>query len=493
MVFIPRQSKTISLDALKKVDWRHLVDRKDTLLLGSFENAPKFYFHTLTDIPWHATYGLHVSDGDIVDSGRELDALRNLLVSKGVPLFRKLERLTRRYVQHCDDVSARVLQTDVARLSELAFEKMLRRFTEATLDACNFLLPMPVADRALSDMILERLSGTPEEKQQQLITLVYPMQVNEYVEEERAFFRLAAYWKNGKGGSVFDRALERHLARFEWMGARWWQWTNPWTRKEIIVRLKDFQKNGESPRRVLAHLNATVRGHVVHARRLERTLGITSGSEFGRIIRMAREYAYLRTWRTDVIYRAGYRARHLFWDVARRVGFACEDIPYLTYFEILATLERKKLAVSRVELARRREFYCHVAYEGRVLTVSGRRWHRSIRALLDTTKQVSELRGDIAYRGVHRGHVRLVFRVDDIPKVQRGDVLVAVMTFPNLIAAMKRAGAFVTDEGGILCHAAILAREMKKPCVIGTKIATQVFADGDVVEVDADRGIVRKV
>ena len=56
---------------------------------------------------------------------------------------------------------------------------------------------------------------------------------------------------------------------------------------------------------------------------------------------------------------------------------------------------------------------------------------------------------------------------------------------------MKIALAFVTDEGGITCHAAIIAREMKKPCIIGTKFATQVLKDGDLVEVDADAGVVR--
>ena len=57
--------------------------------------------------------------------------------------------------------------------------------------------------------------------------------------------------------------------------------------------------------------------------------------------------------------------------------------------------------------------------------------------------------------------------------------------------AMEKAAAFVTDEGGITCHAAIVAREMKKPCIIGTKIATKVLKDGDLVEVDAEKGIVR--
>ena len=58
---------------------------------------------------------------------------------------------------------------------------------------------------------------------------------------------------------------------------------------------------------------------------------------------------------------------------------------------------------------------------------------------------------------------------------------------------MERAVAFVTDEGGLLSHAAIVAREMKKPCVIGTKFATQVFKDGDMVEVNANTGVVRKL
>ena len=56
---------------------------------------------------------------------------------------------------------------------------------------------------------------------------------------------------------------------------------------------------------------------------------------------------------------------------------------------------------------------------------------------------------------------------------------------------MQRASAFVTDEGGITCHAAIVAREMRKPCIVGTRVATRVLKDGDIVEVDANSGIVR--
>ena len=57
----------------------------------------------------------------------------------------------------------------------------------------------------------------------------------------------------------------------------------------------------------------------------------------------------------------------------------------------------------------------------------------------------------------------------------------------------EKAGAIVTDEGGLTSHAAIVSRELKIPCIVGTKIATKILKDGDIVEVDAKKGIVRKI
>lgn len=72
-----------------------------------------------------------------------------------------------------------------------------------------------------------------------------------------------------------------------------------------------------------------------------------------------------------------------------------------------------------------------------------------------------------------------------------GDILVTGMTTPDFLSAIRKSAGFVTDEGGITCHAAIVSRELKKPCIIGTKIATQILKDGDLVEVDANKGIVK--
>lgn len=103
----------------------------------------------------------------------------------------------------------------------------------------------------------------------------------------------------------------------------------------------------------------------------------------------------------------------------------------------------------------------------------------------------STIKGNVAYRGLACGKVRLVSVIKDASKIKKGEILVTAMTDPRYVPAMKKAAAIVTDEGGITCHAAIVSRELGIPCVIGTKIATQLLKDGDLVEVDANKGLVK--
>lgn len=101
--------------------------------------------------------------------------------------------------------------------------------------------------------------------------------------------------------------------------------------------------------------------------------------------------------------------------------------------------------------------------------------------------------GNPVCMGTYSGKVRLITDLTRLGTVKRGEVLVTTMTRPQYNHILKRAGAIVTDEGGIMDHAAILAREFKIPCVVGTEIATRVFKTGEMVEVDAFKGEVKKI
>jgi phosphohistidine swiveling domain-containing protein len=92
-----------------------------------------------------------------------------------------------------------------------------------------------------------------------------------------------------------------------------------------------------------------------------------------------------------------------------------------------------------------------------------------------------------------KGNVCILKSPSEINKMNENDILISPMTSPDFILAMKKASAIVTDEGGLTCHAAIVSRELNIPCIVGTKHATKVFKDNDLVEVDADKGVVRKI
>ncbi len=98
------------------------------------------------------------------------------------------------------------------------------------------------------------------------------------------------------------------------------------------------------------------------------------------------------------------------------------------------------------------------------------------------------VKGQTASSGVASGPVKIVFSMDDLNKVNSGDILVTPMTNPDMVVAMKKAAAIITDEGGITSHAAIISREMQIPCIVGTENATKVLSDGVVVTVDATHG-----
>ncbi|MFC1723625.1 PEP-utilizing enzyme [Nanoarchaeota archaeon] len=115
------------------------------------------------------------------------------------------------------------------------------------------------------------------------------------------------------------------------------------------------------------------------------------------------------------------------------------------------------------------------------------------RLLKEEIEEKESVKGQVAQPGKVKGRARLVFGPQHNAKVKDGEVLISRATSPQVLPAMKRAIAFVTDVGGITSHAAIVSREMKKPCIVGTQHATEIFHDGDLVEVDADEGIVKKI
>jgi len=107
--------------------------------------------------------------------------------------------------------------------------------------------------------------------------------------------------------------------------------------------------------------------------------------------------------------------------------------------------------------------------------------------------EASMVKGLAGSAGITRGTAKVLYSLAEASKLQPGDILVTPFTEPPWTPLFATAGAVVTDQGGVLSHTAVVAREYRIPAVVGTGSATSVFQDGQLLEVDGNTGIVRVV
>ncbi|MEI6596661.1 MAG: TatD family hydrolase, partial [bacterium] len=195
---------------------------------------------------------------------------------------------------------------------------------------------------------------------------------------------------------------------------------------------------------------------------------------------------FYRTHRTDIMNKAAFLYIPRLKVEAEKIGLTYPELIFCTKDEILSgNIPSKK------EINERKNGHVVVEIDKVAKCYTGVIYSSFKKIFLERDNNTKKFGGFIASKGFVKGNVKLVLCREDFKKIKQGDILVASMTTPEMLSLMKKAVGFITDEGGITSHAAIISREMKKPCIIGTKIATKVLHDGDLVEVDANKGVVK--
>jgi phosphohistidine swiveling domain-containing protein len=125
-----------------------------------------------------------------------------------------------------------------------------------------------------------------------------------------------------------------------------------------------------------------------------------------------------------------------------------------------------------------------------LVDISNEKWEMAVKDIL-IDSDAKTIQGVSAMTGKVIGKAKVILSRNDFHKLNDGNILVTSMTRPEFTQVLSKVSAIITNEGGITCHAAIIARELKKPCIIGTKIATKILKDGDKIEVDANSGVIK--
>lgn len=378
---------------------------------------------------------------------------------------------------------------DFSSLSNLELAEWVARVAESLLGMNTFLMIPHLLELHLS----RKISAALKEKfgREKAVSLFNALMIPEkpgfFERSQEQFLELCLELKNAPSAEKLedDSGVGAYLKEFAWIKDVNFR-GDYLGKRELVEKIKSTLAN-ENPSFELNYLKVN---REFHRKAFDEAFGeINAYPEIASDVANARKIIFLRTYRTDVQYVLGYLVRGLFKEVALRLNAT----PALVYFRTAEELEQAlsggKPEDRSLDRKEKEGFACT---NGKISELDGETVDRLAKSLCGEQVQASELRGQSACRGIVRGKVKIVQTVYDVGKVEEGDVLVSTMTRPDFMTAMGRAAAFVTDEGGITCHAAIISRELNKPCITGTKTATKVFKDGDVVEVDATRGVVKK-
>jgi len=209
---------------------------------------------------------------------------------------------------------------------------------------------------------------------------------------------------------------------------------------------------------------------------------------------ISRKLSFCIWWqdlRKKYIFIANHFTRILLEEISGRKDIPVDELEEHAFPEIIELLETGK----RIDKYERSVGFLEYFHEGKDIGYyHGEKADGLIRKYteVEVDKDAEEIRGMVVSRGKAKGEVRILLTPKDIDKLEEGEVLVAPMTSPDYTIAMRKASAIITDEGGMTCHAAIVSRELGKPCIVATRIATKALKDGDLVEVDAENGIIKK-
>ena len=323
----------------------------------------------------------------------------------------------------------------------------------------------------------------------------YPMS---YSEEPVDLLKIAI---EAKKGNNVDQLIDEHVEKYAWLKGPVETIDTAFSKKDYLERLENLKKANVEKR--LNRILEVRENDNVEYEKIMKEYRFSTRAE--KIIKAIRNFVFLRTYTTEYSDHLFFIGRNtLFKEISRKTGIKPQDLIMLDDKEIISILNNNGKMNSNIAntLDSRKKAFAMIWINGEVETVFGDEALAIQKDIANTFKTSNNdeqkcdenvITGNIANKGKVKGTARVLLTYEDIYKVQKGDIIVATMTTPDYISAMEKASGFITDEGGITCHAAILSREFDVPCIVGTVNATKEIKDGEIIELDAYTGKIYKI
>lgn len=298
-------------------------------------------------------------------------------------------------------------------------------------------------------------------------------------------------------GLKTKKATEKHITNYykKWNWVSFGQLGPKITKEELVLSAKELLKNRKKAKQELSELVSNTNKLVTKQNLLFKKLDLNDQEKY--LFKTAQLFTYLKALRMETLFGVCAQWQRILTEMSKRLVVPRKLLYYCSKTELVNWLKKEKAVPTKV-LQERNKYCVWVAVsEDRQEILTGKKAKEYVKSNTKREKRkikhVLVIHGTVASTGYAKGRVKIVNEASEIEKVKKGDILLSVATAPSLLPAMKKAAAFVTDSGGLTSHAAIVAREMKKPCIIGTKIATKVLKDGDLIVLDTRKGDIKIV
>jgi len=310
-------------------------------------------------------------------------------------------------------------------------------------------------------------------------------------EELKGSYVLLSRFKNKK---IADKFLRQHISKYAWA---YYGYRGPaMTKTTLLKNLRHLAKEVPSPDQALRRLNRESGLILSERKKAEKSLKLNKNEKA--VFRVLRDAVFMKLYRRDAMSFSFYMMGPVIGEFARRAGISPAEASCIVpgeYSLMLADKSARKQLRDRLDYCNIPSFTIH---RKGLMVLQGSAARDLVKRLYkeEKVKRGQELRGQVACVGkktITRGKVKIINVPGDMKKMKAGDILVSQATSPEIVTAMKKAAAIVTEQGGITSHASIVSRELNISCIIGTKIATKAFKDGDAVEVDTHEGTVTMV
>lgn len=314
-----------------------------------------------------------------------------------------------------------------------------------------------------------------------------------YSEEPLDLLKIALKIKNGE---KVENIIDKHILKYSWIKGPVEFEDTAFTKEDYLTRLDNLVNTNIEEK--IENIKNVRKSNDIEYEKVLKQYRFTNKAN--KLVRAIRNFIFLRTYTTEYSDHLFYIGRHtIFNEISNRTNVKNEDLIMLNDKEILNILNNEGRMSEEIKniLKDRKKGFAMIWINGNIETVFGDKSLELQKEIARSYKKLDEkgdipskkvISGSIANRGKAKGIARILNTYKDIYKVEKGDIIVATMTTPDYVSAMEKAAGFITDEGGITCHAAILSREFAVPCIVGTINGTKEIKDGKLIELDAYDG-----